>query len=97
MVAFTNPVKEVVASGCESGLSTGSACRKESAETFPTAGNSPSQSLSSARYSRPICLSSRRRLYNAQPFLVTYGVSSALSRRFGDYTLNWISAAKCAQ
>lgn len=41
MVAFTNPVKDVVASGRESGLSTGSACRKESAETFPTAGNSP--------------------------------------------------------
>src|ERR1019366_2806415 len=27
---------------------------------------------------------------NAQPFLVTYGVSSALSRRFGDYTTKWI-------
>jgi hypothetical protein len=27
--------------------------------------------------------------YNAQPFLVTYGVSSALSRRFGDYSLMW--------
>jgi hypothetical protein len=87
MVAFTNPVKDVVASGRESGLSTGSACRKESAETFPTAGNSPSQSLSSARYSRPICLSSRRRLYNALTSLVTYGVSSALSRRFADYTV----------
>jgi hypothetical protein len=34
---------------------------------------------------------------NAQPFLVTYGVSSALSRRFADYSLKWISAAKCAQ
>ena len=34
---------------------------------------------------------------NAQPFLVTYGVSSAPSRRFADYTLKWISAAKCAQ
>ena len=31
------------------------------------------------------------------PFLVTYGVSSALSRRFADYSLKWISAAKCAQ
>ncbi|HZL69917.1 MAG TPA: hypothetical protein VFC29_21605, partial [Candidatus Limnocylindrales bacterium] len=31
---------------------------------------------------------------NAQPCLVTYGVSSALSRRFGDYTLKWVSAAK---
>jgi hypothetical protein len=28
---------------------------------------------------------------NAQPFLVTYGVSSALSRRFGDYSLMWIA------
>jgi hypothetical protein len=26
---------------------------------------------------------------NAQPFLVTYGVSSALSRRFADYTSKW--------
>ena len=34
---------------------------------------------------------------NALPFFVTYGVSSALSRRFGDYSLKWISAAKCAQ
>ena len=34
---------------------------------------------------------------NAQPFLVTYGVSSGLSRRFADYSLKWISAAKCAQ
>src|SRR5664279_2673519 len=28
--------------------------------------------------------------YNAQPFLVIYGVSSALSRRFGDYTSFWL-------
>jgi hypothetical protein len=28
--------------------------------------------------------------YNAQPFLVTYGVSSALSRRFADYAAKWI-------
>jgi hypothetical protein len=26
---------------------------------------------------------------NAQPFLVTYGVSSALSRRFADYSSKW--------
>jgi hypothetical protein len=28
---------------------------------------------------------------HAQPFLVTYGVSSALSRRYGDYTLMWVA------
>ena len=28
---------------------------------------------------------------NALRFLVTYGVSSALSRRFGDYALMWIA------
>jgi len=28
--------------------------------------------------------------YNALPFLVTYVVSSAFSRRFGDYTAKWI-------
>src|SRR5271157_2259305 len=30
--------------------------------------------------------------YNAQPFLVTYGVSSALSRRFADNPSNWITS-----
>ena len=28
---------------------------------------------------------------NALPFLVTYGVSSALSQRFADYTDKWIA------
>ena len=28
--------------------------------------------------------------YNALPFLLTYGVSSALSRRFADYTSFWL-------
>jgi hypothetical protein len=30
--------------------------------------------------------------YNALPFLVTYGVLSALSRRFADFSLMWIAA-----
>ena len=30
--------------------------------------------------------------YNALRFLVTYGVSSALSRRFADFSLMWIGS-----
>jgi len=29
--------------------------------------------------------------YNALPFLVTYVVSSAFNRRFGDYSSTWIA------